>query len=163
YALAIMAQDKCPGNLASTSLETTKNSMYIAAGTAAGGSGTLFAQSDGGGVAFLSPSTGMWVPPSDSTLKKNIVSQDAVTSKITLCRAVTYQFKSDPSNSLNHGFLAQEVEAVFPELVHTVKIFDRDQSGRLLETYKMQKSIDYTSMIPILLKAVQEQNAEITA
>lgn len=46
-----------------------------------------------------------------------------------------------------YGFIAQEVEEVMPELVHT------DKNG--------YKSVDYIGVIPILVNAVQELRAEL--
>ena len=50
--------------------------------------------------------------------------------------------------STHYGFLAQEVEEVLPELVHT------DKDGI--------KSVDYIAVIPLLVNAIQELRAELT-
>lgn len=49
--------------------------------------------------------------------------------------------------SIHYGFLAQEVENVLPELVHT------DKDGI--------KSLDYIAVIPLLVNAIQELRAEL--
>ena len=47
------------------------------------------------------------------------------------------------------GFLAQEVQSVFPELVKTAN----NSEGTL--------SVNYQGMIPVLLNAIKEQQAQI--
>jgi len=85
---------------------------------------------------------------SDSTLKKNIQPiQHALAGLMTL-NPVTYNWKAETkSKNIQIGFLAQEVEQVFPQLVKT------DQSGT--------KSVSYTHMVPVLLQAIKEQQAEM--
>ena len=60
------------------------------------------------------------------------------------------------------GLLAQEVEAVLPEVVHsTVLPEERDSLGAVLHEALPLKGIDYTGLIPLLIGAVQEQQATI--
>ena len=58
-------------------------------------------------------------------------------------------FKNDISSNANQeiGLLAQDVEKVLPNLVFT------DNEGK--------KLVDYISLIPILIKAIDEQQKEI--
>ena len=53
------------------------------------------------------------------------------------------------STKLRHGFLAQEVEAVAPQLVHT------DPQG--------YKAIDQQALIPIMLEVIKQQQKDIQA
>ncbi len=55
----------------------------------------------------------------------------------------------DPSRKTFFGYLAQDVQKVFPELV------SEDEEGYL--------SIDYLGLIPVLVEAMKAQQAEITA
>ena len=88
---------------------------------------------------------------SDSTVKENIQSLHGALSGIQKIRAVTYNWKDRKSKGdTNHiGFLAQEVEQAFPQLVNT------DENG--------EKTISYTHMVPVLLEAIKEQQVEIDA
>jgi hypothetical protein len=81
---------------------------------------------------------------SDERLKKNIVPMATnMLDKIALLGAYTYQWKDDNRDqSKQIGFLAQEIEKVFPELVKTE---DNDT-----------KSVAYTGMVPVLLEATKE-------
>ena len=105
---------------------------------------------------------------SDKRFKKNIKNLPTeVVSKLKQIESKTYQYKSQDelltlyqsvngdtaqvkyfdTNRDQYGFLAQDFENVFPELVYT------DSVGL--------KSIDYISLIPILLQAIQEQQTQI--
>ncbi|MCQ2376107.1 MAG: tail fiber domain-containing protein [Salinivirgaceae bacterium] len=105
---------------------------------------------------------------SDKRFKKNIKNlPNETVSKLKQIESKTYQYKSQDelltlyqsvngdtaqvkyfdTNRDQYGFLAQDFENVFPELVYT------DSVGL--------KSIDYISLIPILLQAIQEQQAQI--
>ncbi len=65
-----------------------------------------------------------------------------------------------------YGFVAQEIEEIFPELVVEVhhptmkEPGSKDHVEKQQETYK---GVKYLEMIPLLLKGMQEQQAEIEA
>jgi len=61
-------------------------------------------------------------------------------------RGVTFDWKADGKS--DYGFIAQEVEALYPELVTT------NQETSL-------KAVNYTGMTPILLEALKAQQAQI--
>lgn len=90
-----------------------------------------------------------WSANSDIRLK-DIDSQitNAVTT-IDSLRAVKYSWKSDETKKLNIGLIAQDVQAVLPELVDVRP----DELGIL--------GVRYTELIPVLVAAIQELKAEI--
>ena len=85
---------------------------------------------------------------SDVRLKKNVASLDPALSLINQLRPVTYQWK-DGTLDTQSGFIAQEVEVVIPGLVST------NSDGF--------KSLNITGIMPYVVKALQEQSAQITA
>lgn len=87
---------------------------------------------------------------SDERLKKDIKPLGVALEKLQNLTPYSYRWK-DPakSNDPQIGLMAQEVEKVFPDLVHT------DEVG--------MKSIAYVQLIPLLLKALQEQQAMLQA
>ena len=86
---------------------------------------------------------------SDSTLKTNIKRIEGdVLSKVCKLDGYTYNWKSDKDGQLQVGFIAQEVEKVFPELVETI-----DSSN--------MKLMSYIGMIPYLLEAIKAQQVQI--
>ena len=95
---------------------------------------------------------------SDRKLKEEIKKEENILSKITKLKAVNYRMKSNNklnlSQNLQHGFIAQEVEKVFPELVTMVKspIYKDEE---LVEFYEY-KAVNYMGLVSILTSAVQE-------
>ena len=86
---------------------------------------------------------------SDERLKTNIVDLDnTILDKLSNIRTVNYNLIGDTSNRYQVGFLAQNLEQYFPELV------DTNSDG--------YKSVYYAQMTPILTKAIQEMNLKIT-
>ncbi|MEM9300396.1 MAG: tail fiber domain-containing protein, partial [Bacteroidota bacterium] len=90
---------------------------------------------------------------SDNRFKKNVKSIENNQSKLYDLRGVSYEmdresFKNYDFDDKKHfGLIAQEVREVFPEIVH------ENQSGYL--------SVDYMSLIPILIEALKNQNKEL--
>ena len=85
---------------------------------------------------------------SDIRFKKNIKPLNNSLEKISLLEGITYNWKTDEypdknfEDSKQIGLIAQEVEMIIPELVHT------DNEG--------YKSIRYNKLTPVLIEAVKE-------
>lgn len=100
---------------------------------------------------------------SDARMKRNIQPISDGLSKVMDLNPVSYEYKYDEYKSLESqedvqiGFLAQEVEEIFPELVSTS--VDTDNDGNTIDA----KSINYVQLIPMLTKAIQEQQTIIEA
>lgn len=103
---------------------------------------------------------------SDKKFKKDIkiVTSREITSNFMKLKPSSYNYKNTESlrftEGLQYGFVAQEVEKVFPDLVKEVeqpvgKFIDEDGNFVEAETVKF-KSVNYVGMIPILTKVVQE-------
>ena len=92
---------------------------------------------------------------SDRTLKENIVDATDKLSDIKQVKVRNFNFIGDSTKQI--GVVAQELETVFPALVETIKDFDAD--GNQLETET--KSVKYSVFVPILMKAMQEQQTII--
>lgn len=104
--------------------------------------------------------TGVYSTISDSRFKENIQGIGSVLQKVEQLTASSYQFTSDPDGRQYVGFLAQEAEPLFPELVNHNQLDDGS------EMYTM----DYAGFSVIAIKAIQElkelidvQQAEIDA
>ena len=87
---------------------------------------------------------------SDSRLKTNVNGISSALDKVVKLRGVTFNWDSSKKPSadkkLQYGFIAQEVEKIFPELVTT------DSEGF--------KSLNYIGIVPVLTEAVKELKAE---
>jgi hypothetical protein len=90
---------------------------------------------------------------SDLRLKTHISTLNNSIENLMKLRGVSFNWdKSLPQNAsasdkLQYGFIAQEIEKVFPTLVNT------DSNG--------YKSVNYIGIIPVLTEAVKEQQEEI--
>lgn len=95
---------------------------------------------------------------SDMNAKENIVPladdktqlQESNIAIIEKLKGVNYNWKDDKDKKLQVGFLAQDVESVIPEAVIT------NDSTKI-------KSLAYTAIIPYLVEAIKEQQAQIEA
>lgn len=87
------------------------------------------------------------ITTSDERAKKNIVPLGSTLKGVLELNPVTFEMKDIPG-LLNSGFIAQEVEKVYPQLVRVLK--DSNYEGG-------KKTLDYNSFIPLLTKAIQEQ------
>lgn len=95
----------------------------------------------------INSATGVYSTISDSTFKYQIKPLETSLDKVMSLRPCSYLIKDTDRKERSYGFISQEVEQVFPELVTL--------NG---ENYKM---LSYTEMIPISIKAIQEQQAII--
>jgi len=86
---------------------------------------------------------------SDGRYKSNIAQLSNMLTSVLALRGVTYNWKTEEfpekefTEELQIGFIAQELEKIFPELVYT------DKNG--------YKAVDYSKLTPILLEATKEQ------
>jgi hypothetical protein len=116
-------------NLVATSL--TVSSIVATSGTF---SGICYAQ--------------QFVTLSDVLAKKNVRSLESVLNGVDKIQAYRFSYSSDSSDSASEtlGLLAQEVEAIFPELV--------------VGSYG-KKYVNYDGLIAVLVKAVQELSEKV--
>ena len=96
---------------------------------------------------------------SDTKLKENIVDATPKLEKLMQVRVVNYNFKENLGyeSFKQIGVIAQELEHIFPGLVEETP--DRVEKGEILET--TTKSVKYSVFVPMLIKAIQEQQAQI--
>ncbi|KQT33079.1 hypothetical protein ASG22_17815 [Chryseobacterium sp. Leaf405] len=118
---------------------------------------------DVNGVALIDI-LGAYHQNSDMRLKNNIVDVNNGIDKVMAMRPVTYDMHTDRKSMDNGkitfgendktvhsiGFLAQELVKVLPEAVGVPK----DESKEIY-------SVNYSAVIPVLTKAIQEQQSEI--
>ncbi len=95
--------------------------------------------------------SGAFTNPSDARLKTGIANLRYGLSEVMKLHPVTWEWKNDSLNSTRLGLIAQEVQPILPELI--VKGTDKD--GML--------SMNYLGLIPVLVKGIQEQQAQIEA
>jgi hypothetical protein len=133
----------------------TTNGTFNAIGYYNDGAGAYkFIVADSGNVTNANNSYGAI---SDVKLKENIVDATPKLADLMQVKVRQYNLKSDPSHK-QLGVIAQELEAVFPSMIEETP--DRDAEGNELST--KTKAVKYSVFVPMLIKAMQEQQAIIT-
>jgi len=117
------------------------------------GNNRLFIYSNG----TVSNATGTYNTISDAKLKENIVDSTPKLDKLMNVKVRNYNLIGDELKQI--GFVAQELEQVFPTLIDNVP--DLDENNK--PTGEITKGVKLTVMIPILVKAIQELKAEFDA
>ena len=85
------------------------------------------------------------VVSSDARLKANIISLGSTLSKLLLIDGKSYTMKKNGKQKI--GVLAQDIQKVFPELVS-------EDANKML-------AVNYQGLVPVLINALKEQQAEI--
>jgi hypothetical protein len=92
---------------------------------------------------------------SDAKLKENVTDATPKLEKLNQVRIVNFNMIGNEQKQL--GVVAQELETVFPAMVDETPDFDKE--GNDLGT--TTKSVKYSVFVPMLIKAIQEQQAII--
>ncbi|MFA6415675.1 MAG: tail fiber domain-containing protein, partial [Candidatus Paceibacterota bacterium] len=120
-------------------------------------SGGVAVFSDANASCTIDPTNASMSCTSDQSLKKDIETLNASTTleKIMALRPVSYRWNGEGDSwegqtfPKHQGFIAQEVEAIFPEFVTT------SADGK--------KSIAYSNFIPAMVQAIQTINSKVNA
>ncbi|MBL8011861.1 MAG: tail fiber domain-containing protein [Flavobacteriales bacterium] len=107
---------------------------------------------------------------SDADLKTDVQDITGALGLIDQLRPTTYLFDTvahpalDLPGGLQRGFIAQEVEQVLPDLVREATYLGRSDSlGNALLADETVKTVNYIGFIPLLVAAMQEQQATISS
>ncbi len=95
--------------------------------------------------ATIDDASGAYTAVSDERVKTNIGDLPDVLPSVMNLKPKTYQFIEDKDKKLYSGFLAQELEEVFPQFV----FYGGDD--------QVLYTVDYAGMSVVALKAIQEQ------
>jgi hypothetical protein len=125
---------------------------------------SMYCINENGSGVYLPHGNTSWSSHSDERIKENITSLESVLTNITNIRCVKYNIKGQSDTKI--GFIAQDWEDNFSEVVdeNLDQVIESDgtlSSADNSESTAGVKSISYTETIPVLLKAIQEQNALI--
>jgi len=167
YNTATVAGSGVIGTIGVKGFNNSSEGNGVEAGFTGGTSSTaegwaLFADGWGGGLTA-------WQNVSDARIKKNIQTIPNALNKVMRLRGVEYNYDKTNYPMLNVsetekqiGFVAQEVEAVMPELIREANI---RASGGLPQTADTKtpassyllKTFSYSSIVPVLVEALKEQ------
>ena len=105
------------------------------------------------GAILTNGSTTSFSSLSDYRLKENVVYDWDATARLQQLKPVRFNFIADPTTTID-GFLAHEVQAVVPEAVSGEKDATDDNGI-------VSQSLDPAKIVPLLVKAIQEQQTLI--
>jgi hypothetical protein len=124
-----------------------------------GGEVYIAGTTDQGAYNLQVNGTGVWgagayVNGSDRSLKENIYDLDGCLELVKQLKPVTYKYKESYSKdtSTQTGFIAQDLKELFK---------DKSYLNGLVKEGGQHLSVAYQNLIPLLVKAIQEQQAEI--
>ncbi|MBP9702489.1 tail fiber domain-containing protein [Candidatus Woesebacteria bacterium] len=106
-----------------------------------------------------------WTANSDERLKTNIEALTSVEGLASLLELtpVNYNWKDVNTNqSKQTGFLAQEVQRLFPGLVSLGETTTITLADGSTQTIEAPLGVNYTGFIPYIIKGIQEQQAQIS-
>jgi hypothetical protein len=109
------------------------------------------------GAAYQGNNSATWSITSDIRIKENIRPISDSLNKILALSPCHFEYKNK-LGKVKTGFIAQEFEKILPGHVHETA--PNKEYAEFLEEGEMIKSID-TDLIPYLVKAIQEQQAQI--
>jgi hypothetical protein len=115
--------------------------------------GTLILYSSIGGatpIGNFNGSTGAYTATSNRHLKTNVQLLDAdILGRIQQLQPATYSYIRDPLQQRTVGFMAEDVQPIFPELVETI-----GENGENL-------AINYAGFSVVAIKAIQELTKQV--
>jgi hypothetical protein len=91
---------------------------------------------------------------SDYRLKENVVEMEGAIDRVKLLQPKRFNFIADADKTVD-GFLAHEVQDIVPEAIHGTKD-EVDEEGN-----PVYQGIDQSKLVPLLTKAIQEQQVLI--
>lgn len=142
---------------------TDASDNYAVYGEAGGSSNYYAAYFNGEGVL----TGGSW-STSDINLKENISEINNGLELVNQLVPKSFTFRQDEYPSIflpqgtNYGLIAQEVETVIPQIVREITHpADYDSLGNIINSSLSYKAINYVELIPFLIGAIKEQQAQI--
>ena len=136
------------------------------------GSGNIFRPTNDNGMA-LGTASSRWsvvyasngtIQTSDERYKTNIQPIGSGLQAIMALNPISYNWKDEKlrlGTGVNYGFSAQELSEVLPDLViHTATTVDAE-TGKPTSEYGDAYGVKYAEFAPVLVKAMQEQQAMI--
>jgi Chaperone of endosialidase len=97
---------------------------------------------------------------SDRREKQNIQTLNYGLKELMLLKPVTFEWKNAEVQGTKIGFIAQDLQNVIKEVV-VDKVWSKDEEGKMISKPADVLGVYYSDLIPVLTKAIQEQQAII--
>lgn len=104
------------------------------------------------------------IQTSDERYKQNVTNLNYGLNEVMQLRPVSYQWKDKNlqlGTGTNLGFVAQELERIVPDLVIHTNVQPDAETGKINNNYNDAYGVKYAEFVPVLTKAIQEQQAVI--
>jgi len=113
---------------------------------------------NGASIAYKD-GTATWSNPSDARLKTNIQPITNALEKITKLRGVSFDWVNQDlhQGDAKSGFLAQEMEQVFPDCVQEVEVDSNSPDAKLVGDGKIKTVGLTTGFFASIVEAIKEQ------
>jgi hypothetical protein len=98
---------------------------------------------------------------SDERDKTNIRDLNYGLKEIMKLRSVRFNWKNKINNDDKLGLIAQDLQKVLPEVVRAYEYKKDAQTGKTEKVASQRLGVMYADIIPVLIKAIQEQQKEI--
>jgi hypothetical protein len=157
-------QSAVNNNIESSSPSSGMTHYLVSTSLGTGGGSDALGVYDAGGLSARITTNGYFQSrpnsygsTSDERLKDNIVDATPKLADIMQVRVRNFNYKDQPQEK-QLGVIAQELENVFPGLVHEIP-----NSNPELTNADTVKSVKYSVFVPMLIKAIQELKVELDA
>ena len=100
---------------------------------------------------------------SDRREKKNIKKLNYGLAEVLQLKPVSFNWKAKNNPDLKLGLIAQDVQALIPEVVKTHIWEINESSGKLTKKELDRLGVYYSDLVPVLIKAIQEQEEVINS
>jgi len=97
---------------------------------------------------------------SDARQKQAIQPLGYGLEQVKAMKPVSFEWIDHPEQGRKLGFLAQDLQTIVPEVVSETEWVD-DGKGHLVPKKAEALGVYYSDLIPVLAKAIQEQQAQI--
>jgi len=131
-----------------TIIQFSDGTITTLTATASGSAGGAISWSNGPYVANGGTS---WTSSSDERLKNITGEIENALDKVGQLRAAKFTWKSDADNKPQVGLIAQDVQAVLPEVVNSTAYIMDDETEYL--------GVNYDQVIPLLVASIKELKA----
>ena len=100
---------------------------------------------------------------SDRREKKNIEALSYGLAEVLEMQPVSFNWKNKDNPDLKLGLIAQELQELIPEVVQSHAWEVDEESGELSKKELERLGVYYSDLVPVLIKAIQEQQDIINA
>ena len=145
-AAAAIAGSKIDPDFGNQNIQTTGSAVVTGLTVSDLGGATDTFTGDGAVNSFTISPTGAF-SSSDVRLKEDIDEIPQALERISMVNGQRYTFINDKKQQAHYGVIAQDLQKIFPELVH------ENEAGYL--------SVNYLELIPVLIEALKTQQATI--